>query len=665
MRRLLYLVLVSVLSLWAGFIPIHHFWLERFLIHCGYYFIFLTFAIFVYCLYKVLRRSLRPRRLSRQDLLPIVVIASASLFPYVYESVGFKIIMDEIVLLGTSMNMHFERKVEVPNIGNRNEGEFRATIGYFDKRPFFHPFLISLLHDLTGYRPENSFLLNILLTPLLLALIYFYGKRIAGSRAGILGVLLMAGVPLFAQNAVGGHFEILNLVMIMTCLLLSHQYLERPEPVSLMVLCFAGILLVQTRYESVFFILPVGLVIILGWVREKRIILPRFLIFAPLLLICCPMQFQVIQSSPEKFWQLEDKGNVAAFSSEYVAKNLSHAANYLYHLGDMMTNSILLSVLGSVSLVLFLIHVGRRIRQVYAKNETELTLCLYLLAVLLSFALIMFYHWGQLDDIVATRLCMPLLLMFILTTLAILRVWPHVLLLGSVALFGFIILNPLLAIRSFWEKAKTIDVDLLVKVKAWELFITGFFLFAIFAISFACVVWVRKRNLDPFRVVIAASLVFVVTRTIPITSSKQYFKDNTPAKGVMVMREFFRDHPAKDYFLTSKSGIMAVTHRISGAGVRHVREHAESAVDHLRHRTYNAFYVFQLADVDAETGEVLVRDEYDLGPRFKLSQEPIVERRIKKLEIARIMRILSVEESAGAPDLNDPEANDSETVPPS
>ena len=663
MRRLLYLALVSVLSLWAGFIPIHHFWLERFLIHCGYYFIFLTFVIFAYWLFKVLRSSLR-RRLTRKDLFPVVVIAGASLFPYICETVGFKIIMDEIVLLGTSMNMHFDRKVEVPNIGNRNEGEFRATLGYFDKRPFFHPFLISLLHDLTGYRPENSFVLNILLTPLLLVLIYLYGRRIAGSEAGTLGVLLIASVPLFAQNAVGGHFEILNLVMIMACLHLSHQYLERREPDVLVLLCFAGLLLAQTRYESIFFILPVGLVIILGWIKEKRIILPRILIFAPLLLVCCPMQFQVIQSNPEKFWQLEDKGNVAAFSVDYVGRNLNHAANYLYHLGEMMTNSILLSVLGSVSLLLFLIHAGRRVRPIYAKNETELTLCLYLLAVLLSFALIMFYHWGQLDDIVATRLCMPLLLMFILTTLTMLRVWPHVLLLASVVLFGFIILNPLLAIRSFWEKAKYIDVDLLVKGKAWELFITGFFLFTVFAVAFACVVWMRKKNQDPIRAVIAATLVFVVARTIPITSSNQYFKDNTPAKGVMLMRQFFRDHPDNDYFFTSKSGIMAVTHRISGAGVRHVREHSESAVDHFRHRTYSAFYVFQLADVDAETGEILVREDYDLGPRFRLSPEPIMERRIRKLEIARIMKVLSVEELEKELESRNPESLDHLKVPP-
>ena len=73
------------------------------------------------------------------------------------ETFGFKIVMDEIMLLGTSMSMHLDRTVLTPVRGNDIQGTFVILDGLMDKRPLFFPFLASLLHDLTGYRPANAF----------------------------------------------------------------------------------------------------------------------------------------------------------------------------------------------------------------------------------------------------------------------------------------------------------------------------------------------------------------------------------------------------------------------------------------------------------------------------------------------------------------------------
>src|SRR5450432_4297934 len=82
----------------------------------------------------------------------------------VHETFGFKIGMDEIMLLGTSMSMHLDKTVLVPVRGNDIQGTFAILDGMMDKRPLFFPFLVSLLHDLTGYRPANAFVLNGTLT---------------------------------------------------------------------------------------------------------------------------------------------------------------------------------------------------------------------------------------------------------------------------------------------------------------------------------------------------------------------------------------------------------------------------------------------------------------------------------------------------------------------
>ena len=150
-----------------------------------------------------------------------------------------------------------------------------GNLGLLDKRPLFQPLLVSLLHDLTGYRPENVFALNSALTFGLLGLVYVACRKLAGREAGILAVLLLTSLPLLAQNATGGGFELLNLVMIMSTLLLGMRFAEKRDPGSLQALLLSAVLLAQTRYESILFMLPVGLLVGWTWWKERRAVLDR------------------------------------------------------------------------------------------------------------------------------------------------------------------------------------------------------------------------------------------------------------------------------------------------------------------------------------------------------------------------------------------------------
>ena len=67
----------------------------------------------------------------------------------------------------------------------------------------------------------------------------------------LVGLCCLAGLPLLAINATGGGFEILNLCMIALTMLAAISYLERNDAVPLNFLLMSGILLAQTRYESV------------------------------------------------------------------------------------------------------------------------------------------------------------------------------------------------------------------------------------------------------------------------------------------------------------------------------------------------------------------------------------------------------------------------------
>src|SRR5262249_54655172 len=143
------------------------------------------------------------------------------------------------------------------------QGIFELMGGLVDKRPLFFPFLVSILHDATGYRPENPFYLNAILTWVLLGLSYLGGRALGGWRAGLLAAMWWITLPLLGQNARGGGFELLNIVMIILTALASGIYYQRRDATSMIAMIYSGILLAQTRYESPLFLLPVAVVLVL------------------------------------------------------------------------------------------------------------------------------------------------------------------------------------------------------------------------------------------------------------------------------------------------------------------------------------------------------------------------------------------------------------------
>ena len=173
----------------------------------GYWCVLAAFALFAWALWRAYRDDLARVRacgLRGFDWASLAVVAVGGTVLMVHESFGFKIVMDEVMLAGTSMSMHFDRSVITPMRGGDIQGAFVVLGGNLDKRQLFFPFLVSILHDLTGYRVENAFVLNGILTFVFLGLVNAAGRKLAGRQAGWLGVALFAGLPLLAPNSTGG-----------------------------------------------------------------------------------------------------------------------------------------------------------------------------------------------------------------------------------------------------------------------------------------------------------------------------------------------------------------------------------------------------------------------------------------------------------------------------
>lgn len=408
-RRIVLFLLVAMLAVIFGFFTLTPDQSLNAVIYGGYWAMLLLTLLFGWALYKIARESwtgledwkAKPR-------WPAALVLGSGLLLLAHETYGFKILMDEVMLLGTSMSMHLDKTAVVPMRGHDIQGAFQLLAGQIDKRPLFHPFLLSVLHDLTGYRPENAFVLNTVLTFVFLTLAYLTGFRIGGRGAGAIAVLLLTSLPLLAQNATGGGFELLNLVMILSTLLLAMRYVERRDGPSLEAFGMSAILLANTRYESVVYLLPVGLIVLWVWWTERRPTLTWLVICMPLFLLPYALHNKVFSVRSSSWEMASQPGYDQPFSTRYIADNIAHDLNFFFNTNGEHSNSLVISILAILGVPLFALWAVKTLRQLRTASPVRAALALFSIGFLAHAVLMLCYFWGRFDDPVIRRLSLPM-----------------------------------------------------------------------------------------------------------------------------------------------------------------------------------------------------------------------------------------------------------------
>ena len=427
-RRVWLFACISVVAGAAGFVLIPDRFAMSLVVSTGYWCVLAAFILFVRSLWGTFRGDLaavRDSGLRGFDWGSLAVVALGGTVLIVHESFGFKVVMDEVMLVGTSMSMHLDRSVITPTRGNDIQGAFVIVDGMMDKRQLFFPFLLSILHDITGYRPENAFVLNAVLTYIFLAMVNTAGRKLAGRMAGWLGVALFAGLPLLAQNATGAGFELLNIVMILATLLLGARFIERRDGASFTAFCYSAMLLTQVRYESAIFLVPVAGIILWVWHRQGRAVMTWPVMVLPLLMIHCALHNRIFGLRASA-WQLQSKpGLTAPFALSYIPNNVAHAIGFFFGKPTDQPNSYVFSVLGSVALAFFILLASKKVRSLPAESPVSVATIFFSVGFAAQLGLMMCYFWGQFDDAIIRRLSLPTHLWMVVSVLAVLTQFPR------------------------------------------------------------------------------------------------------------------------------------------------------------------------------------------------------------------------------------------------
>jgi len=205
----------------------------------------------------------------------------------------------------------------------------------------------------------------------------------------------------------------------LSTLLLAMRYVRRRDGPSLDALGLSGLLLAQTRYESVIFLLPVGLTVLWVWWDERRPTLTNLGMIMPLLLLPYALHQKVFSVRVSAWEMASQPGFDRPFSLAYLPDNLAHDLNFFFNSTGEHSNSLVLSVLGFGALLFFGLWCFKTLRQLRTAPPERAALAIFSLGFAAHALLLLCYFWGKFDDPVIRRLSLPFNLTLVLAVVTV------------------------------------------------------------------------------------------------------------------------------------------------------------------------------------------------------------------------------------------------------
>lgn len=383
-------LVLSLLALYFGFIGLTPDSMESLYRSVTWYFLMLTFLLWLQKLALFLPSAPELGAAWRRHwqaiaaALVLVVMALAASPP------DFRILADETNLLGMAQAFYEERSCHNPTQAlNFYHGIKRTISSVVDMRPAFYPFLTAAAHSLTGYRPENAFLVNTLAGFFVLLLLYALVQTWYGRFWGIVAMLLLASFPLFVLYMTSAGFETVNLLFALILLYLAWQFVVKPRADGAEMLFLTLPLLAQTRYESALAVLCVIPLVLICLPRLEYSRLTWRTALIPLLFL--PVAWLRVVTYSQQAFQVSSIEE--AFGLNLLWNNLRHALPFFAGAEKAygMVSVIAIAALAGLALMLFNLCTSRRRERNYLVFAAFAAL-FFILHALTRFA----YYWGDL-----------------------------------------------------------------------------------------------------------------------------------------------------------------------------------------------------------------------------------------------------------------------------
>jgi hypothetical protein len=322
-------------------------WLQSFF---GYYFCLALVSCVGISLWQE-RKGLQAylQKLNRSTWLCVLVLSClATYVSLLHEPFMMRVLNDEPGHLAIARAMAEERAVFSPQAGFVEAGEYIKASPSSIYRMYAYPFVISVLHNLSGFRLRNGFIVNAIAALALYIAIFLLGRVIGGCNfAGYCAQALLLTSPLLPQVANSAAYDLFNLSVLaafaLSCLYYSKQL---GGAVGGMNLCLSlGLLLSYSRNESILFLSIFMAIFLWKCWRDRSIELTWLAAVSPVFLIV-PFAGRVLakhlSASYDVIYDLADAG---FFGLNYMRVNIPDCWEWAFSLNSSDLNAFLISVL--------------------------------------------------------------------------------------------------------------------------------------------------------------------------------------------------------------------------------------------------------------------------------------------------------------------------------
>lgn len=338
------------------------------------------------------------------------------------EPAKFRILDDELSLQRTALSLHSDREFVSADRGYWIDGEFTVINATLGKRPFLYPFLVSVVHDFTGYRIENAFYLNFFLGLLVVLVAYCLLLCWFGVWASMIASLALASTPLFILSVRSGGFEVANMLFFGLLGLGLVVYLSKRGSRRLEAfLILTASLLAYTRYESAIILLLLLVFLLWRHWRKASWHLSWWVCFAPLTMVPAVWLLRCTRARSGA-WPGAELVDAPIFSHTHIMGNLEDALVFFLSPSSQVPTNFYFTLFALIGLIWFLL---RSMQAVPGKNphrSGELTdevpiggstdpkllaASLWLLVFIPLALVVLSYFWSSFLDPLAQRMALP------------------------------------------------------------------------------------------------------------------------------------------------------------------------------------------------------------------------------------------------------------------
>jgi len=330
---------------------------------------------------------------------------------FISVKVQFKTLSDETNLLSISRSMLIDKTVFNSIMGRYYYGNLNLINRIIPVRPLVFPFLVHLLHILTGFRYQNPFILNFTVMFLFLSGIYISIRKFSDILSSVAAMFFILSYPIFTISGTSAGFDLLNSAFFFLMMAAAYHFIKNPSPDTFSFTFTTTLIFSNIRYESIIFlfILPVLVFKKIRWHYLKD----RSYLFFIAPLVSLPYFWQRVLKPHSH----DDPAGAAMFSFNSLVENTTTIIRKLVDFDYLLPYAGYLTIAGIFIFVYLTIEIIRK--KIELKTYERYFLTVLVAAIFISTLFCLSFYWGVYTHPSSARYFITLSIVFALGPVAL------------------------------------------------------------------------------------------------------------------------------------------------------------------------------------------------------------------------------------------------------